>query len=269
MAAGEEVVAFIDDSPSKKGAAIWEVPVISWQRFAHEVGPWHGADIGLGIGDNSARERCVTQVRSAGVGIATLVHPSAVVARSASIGEGTVLMAGAVVNPDADVGTGCIVNTGAVVEHDCVLAPFAHLSPNAALGGGVRIGRRTHLGLGAVVLPLVRIGDDVRVGAGAAVRRDVADGLTVVGVPARPLRATIDDSDIETRAAILKEMAATESIQMPDDVIRFLAKHMQAGARDLEGTVMRVAAHASQKGEPITVPLARDVLAEVFPKENG
>jgi sugar O-acyltransferase (sialic acid O-acetyltransferase NeuD family) len=269
MAAGQNVVAFIDDSPSKKGATIWEVPVISWQRFADEVAARHGASVGLGIGDNAARERCVTRLRSAGIAIATLVHPSATVARSAVVGEGSVIMAGAVVNPDADVGTGCIINTGAVVEHDCVVAPFAHLSPNAALGGGVHVGRRTHLGLGAVVLPLVRIGDDVRVGAGAVVRRDVASGLTVVGVPARPLRATIDDSDIETRAAILKEMAATESIQMPDDVIRFLAKHMQANARDLEGTVMRVAAHALQKGEPITVPLARDVLAEVIPQENG
>jgi maltose O-acetyltransferase len=36
-------------------------------------------------------------------------------------------------------------------------------------------------------LPGIRIGNNVRVGAGAVVTRDVADGLTVIGVPAKPL----------------------------------------------------------------------------------
>jgi sugar O-acyltransferase (sialic acid O-acetyltransferase NeuD family) len=103
------------------------------------------------------------------------------------LGAGTVVMALAAVNPDATIGEGSILNTGCVVEHDCRLGRFVHLSPNAALGGGVQIGHRSHLGLGAVALPGVRIGSDVRVGAGAVAHRDVGDGATVVGVPARPI----------------------------------------------------------------------------------
>jgi sugar O-acyltransferase (sialic acid O-acetyltransferase NeuD family) len=186
LCAGAEVVAFLDDAPAKAGTSIWGIPVVTWDGFLANVS-FRGAAIALAFGDNRARQRSIERILAAGLGVATLVHPGAAVARTARLGAGTVVMAGAAVNPDAVVGEGCIVNTGAVVEHDCVIGDFAHLSPNAALGGGVKLGARTHLGLGAVALPLVRIGADVRVGAGAVVHRDIADGLTVVGVPAQPL----------------------------------------------------------------------------------
>ncbi len=186
MSNGLSVVAFIDDAPAKSGTLVWAIPVLSLDEFlAGEMS--RGTAVALGIGDNGGRERAAQRIRSRAVELATLVHPTAAVARTARLGAGSVVMAKAAVNPDARLGDGCIVNTGAVVEHDCVLGAFAHLSPNAALGGGVVIGARTHLGLGAVVLPLVNVGTDVRVGAGAVVNRDVSDGLTVAGVPARPI----------------------------------------------------------------------------------
>lgn len=49
------------------------------------------------------------------------------------------------------------------------------------------VGRRTSIGSGAVVLGGVTIGEGALVGAGAVVTRDVADGATVAGVPARGL----------------------------------------------------------------------------------
>lgn len=161
--------------------------IIGWERFLRDREMFGRVEVALAVGNNAARERIRAMIIEAGFALATLVHPSAVVASTAEIGAGTVVMPLAVVNPDATVGPGCIVNTGAVVEHDCKLGAFVHLSPNVALGGGVRVGDRAHLGLGAVALPGVCIGADVVVGAGGVVLRDVADGLTVVGVPARPV----------------------------------------------------------------------------------
>jgi serine acetyltransferase len=54
------------------------------------------------------------------------------------------------------------------------------------VGGSVTAGHRVLVGAGAAVREGLHLGDDVRVGAGAAVVGDVAAGLTVVGVPARP-----------------------------------------------------------------------------------
>lgn len=186
--AGWALAGFLDDAPALDGTSLWGLPVLSLDRLRRERPALLQAALALGVGENGARERAHARLLATGFTVVTLVHASAVVAPTATLGEGTVVMANATVNPDARLGRGNIVNTGAVVEHDCLLADYVHLSPNAALGGAVTLGARTHLGLGAVVLPGLVIGADVRVGAGAAVVRDVAEGLTVVGVPARPAR---------------------------------------------------------------------------------
>jgi maltose O-acetyltransferase len=55
----------------------------------------------------------------------------------------------------------------------------------AEFGRPVLIGRNVWIGGGAIILPGVRIGDDAVVGAGAVVTRDVPQGATVLGTPAR------------------------------------------------------------------------------------
>jgi acetyltransferase-like isoleucine patch superfamily enzyme len=60
------------------------------------------------------------------------------------------------------------------------------INPLASISGGVVIGDRTLIGTAAAVLQYINVGSDASVGAGAVVTKDVADGTTVVGVPARP-----------------------------------------------------------------------------------
>jgi chromosomal replication initiator protein len=82
------------------------------------------------------------------------------------------------------------------------------------------------------------------------------------------MRVQVEAPEFETRAAILKKKAEVESIALPDDVTQLLATHIRSNVRELEGALMRLAAFASLKSEPITVPLARDVLADVIPPEG-
>jgi sugar O-acyltransferase (sialic acid O-acetyltransferase NeuD family) len=185
-AAGFRVVAFVDDAAVAAPARA--VPVVRWGAVRARGGP--PPAVALAVGDNARREALFRTVRDEGFRTPALVHPASAVAEDARVGEGSVLMPGAIVNPDATLGPGVIVNSAAVIEHDCVVGAFVHLSPNSTLGGGVRVGDRTHVGIGASVLPGVTIGADVRVGAGAVVNRDVPDGTTVVGVPARPIVRT-------------------------------------------------------------------------------
>jgi chromosomal replication initiator protein len=79
------------------------------------------------------------------------------------------------------------------------------------------------------------------------------------------MRVQIEAPEFETRAAILQKKALVEAIDLPDEVTQLLATHIRSNVRELEGALMRLAAFASLKAEPITVQLARDVLADVIP----
>ncbi len=142
----------------------------------------------VAIGDNWTRLMLLERLRQSGAKLVSIVHPMACISETARLGAGTVAMAGAIVNADAVVGIGGILNTGCSVDHDCVLGDAVHISPGAHLAGDVHVGDRSWIGIGASVRQGVRIGAGVIVGAGAAVVSDIADGLTVVGVPATPMR---------------------------------------------------------------------------------
>jgi len=78
------------------------------------------------------------------------------------------------------------------------------------------------------------------------------------------LIADIQPPEVETRVAILKKKAATDNIHLPDDVALFLGTHIRSNVRELEGSLIRLAAFASLTKSSITVDLARDVLKTVL-----
>jgi chromosomal replication initiator protein len=82
------------------------------------------------------------------------------------------------------------------------------------------------------------------------------------------MRVQIEPPEFETRAAIMRKKAEVERIELPDEVTDLLATHIRSNVRALEGALMRLAAFASLKAAPITIALARDVLADVIPPQG-
>ncbi|MGC5324875.1 acetyltransferase [Brevibacillus sp. SYSU BS000544] len=120
-----------------------------------------------------------------GYSFADIIHPSAIISSTLSHQEGIQIMAGAIVQTDVFMGENVIVNTRASIDHDCVIGNHVHLAPGVVLSGNVHVGDMVHIGTGATVIQGINIGNDCVVGAGAVVVRDVPDGATVIGVPAR------------------------------------------------------------------------------------
>lgn len=180
---GLVVDGFVDDGVAP-GTLVLGLPVLGDAAWLAAQPP---RLIALGLGSNATRERVSARLVEQGHTLGTFVHAAAWVSPTATLAEGTVAMARVVVNAEAHVGRGVILNTGCIVEHECVIGDFAHLSPGATLGGGAKVGARSHVGIGATVLHLAQVGAGCIVGGGAVVLKRVDDGLTVVGVPARPL----------------------------------------------------------------------------------
>ena len=72
-----------------------------------------------------------------------------------------------------------------------LIGDYSHIAPCVVLAGGVTVGHGTLIGLGSRLLPLVSVGSKAIVGAGSVVTRDVRDGETVVGAPAKALEASL------------------------------------------------------------------------------
>lgn len=77
------------------------------------------------------------------------------------------------------------------------------------------------------------------------------------------LTVDIQHPDLETRMAILRNMAVTDHTEMPNDVVLMIASSVKNNVRELEGAYTRVCAYATLTRQPITLELTRNALKEL------
>lgn len=82
------------------------------------------------------------------------------------------------------------------------------------------------------------------------------------------LTADIKAPDLETREAILRELADRQGLGVDPTVLTYLAAQCPSSVRELEGSFNRVAAFASLTASPITVALIESVLEDVKKREK-
>ena len=70
----------------------------------------------------------------------------------------------------------------------------------------------------------------------------------------------IDTPTRETRQAILHKKARLRSVEIPDEVIDYIAEHVDANVRLLEGTLTKLITEAQLGGKPLNVQTAREIL---------
>lgn len=83
------------------------------------------------------------------------------------------------------------------------------------------------------------------------------------------LIADIEPPDLETKIAILTKKAAQIGVSIPSDVSMFIAGRVKSNIRELEGSLVRLIAISSLRGEPISKTLAQDALRNIAKEEES
>ncbi len=81
------------------------------------------------------------------------------------------------------------------------------------------------------------------------------------------LSAELQNPDYETRISILKNKLYRDGVEMPDDIIEYVAKHIKTNIRELEGAIISLIAQSSFNKKEVTLDLAQHVV-EKFVKNT-
>ncbi|WP_431028529.1 chromosomal replication initiator protein DnaA [Lysinibacillus sp. LZ02] len=71
--------------------------------------------------------------------------------------------------------------------------------------------------------------------------------------------------DLETRIAILRKKAKADGLDIPNEVMLYIANQIDSNIRELEGALIRVVAYSSLVHEEVTPELAAAALKDIMP----
>ncbi|MGB1232139.1 MAG: chromosomal replication initiator protein DnaA, partial [Winogradskyella sp.] len=81
------------------------------------------------------------------------------------------------------------------------------------------------------------------------------------------LSAELQTPDFETRVSIVKNKLYRDGVEMPEDIIEYIAKHIKTNVRELEGAIISLIAQSSFNKKEITISLAKAIV-EKFVKNT-
>jgi len=123
--------------------------------------------------------------------------------------------------------------------------------------------RATLLELQSTVDSLHRAGKQIIFASDRDVEGLVGLGSELTGRLRGGITAGILPPDHDVRRGIVAGLATRRGLELPDEVIGYLADHLTRHARELIGGVNRLEAASHMLGVPVTLDLARDSLADL------
>jgi sugar O-acyltransferase (sialic acid O-acetyltransferase NeuD family) len=149
-----------------------------------------GTDLAIiAIGSPSVKAKLYNQLSHLGFKFPSFIHPTSTISQKAIIGEGVIVSPNCVVSPNVTLGKLVYINFCCSIGHDSIVGDFVQINPGSQLGGFSKIGDGVLIGSGSTILQGLTVGNDATVGSGSVVFSKVAANITVMGNPAKRMRA--------------------------------------------------------------------------------
>ncbi len=180
------ILGYLDDDEDKINIQVGGYTVLGKVSYLKELTEHHDLCASIAMQDVDRRERIVNEL-SWFNRWETLIHPSVDISDRTKLGEGCVVCAGVNVSVDTVIGKHCLFNISSTIGHDCVIGDYVSVMSGAKISGHVKVGNKAYLATNCTVVPGKKIGEHSTVGAGSVALRDVKEGITVMGVPAKKI----------------------------------------------------------------------------------
>lgn len=177
-------LVFIDDGLSNIELVNGHV-VMSFNEFVEIAAP--SKQIAIAIANPSTRRDIARRITDLSIPIVSVWAEQTHVMDDVKIGEGALVSPFVTFTSNIQVGRCFHANINSYIEHDSVIGDFVTFGPGVHCNGNVRIGELAYIGAGAMIRQGLTIGAAAVVGMGAVVTKDVPEGVTVAGNPARIL----------------------------------------------------------------------------------
>ncbi|MDA7799855.1 hypothetical protein N9A13_02235 [Alphaproteobacteria bacterium] len=147
----------------------------------------------VAIGNPKVKRAVGKELKDLGFKFPNLIHSSVV---SGTIlddmeTEGVIISPNSVIGSNVNFSNHIFINFMVGIGHDVILESFVQVNPGAQIGGGSFIKSGVTVGSGSVVRQGLTIETGSVVGSGAVVLSTVAEGITVLGNPAKRLRLPV------------------------------------------------------------------------------
>lgn len=115
----------------------------------------------------------------------TLINNKAEVSENTKVGGGCLIDGLAFVASGVTIGKYVTVYNQCSINHDSILNDYVTICPGSVICGNVKIGEGTFVGAGVTIKQDIIIGKNCIIGCGSNVVKNVPDGVTVYGNPAK------------------------------------------------------------------------------------
>lgn len=127
-----------------------------------------------------------------GINFETIIAPSVIIHPTTIVGKGCIIAGGCGLSVNITLEEGVFLNGAVVIGHDVHIGSFSTIFPRTDISGYCDIGSQVTIGGHSFITPGKKIGDNAIVAAGSIVFSNVKAGTTVLGNPAKRMRAIED-----------------------------------------------------------------------------